>query len=54
MYMLRGATFEDAKKKAESRDKGETSRPKLDPKRSRPKKKPDAGRRFVDDTASVG
>ena len=53
MYMLRGSSFEEATKKAESRDSGEASGPSV-PKRPRAKGKPGAGRKFLDDTAGVG
>ena len=53
MYMLRGSSFEEAKRKAESRDSGEASGPSV-PKRPRTKGKPGAGHKFMDDTAGVG
>ena len=53
MYMLRGSSFEEAKRKAESRGSGEVSGPSV-PKRPRTKGKPGAGRKFMDDTAGVG
>ena len=53
MYMLRGLSFEEAKRKAESRDSGEVSGPSL-PKGPRAKGTPGAGRKFMDDTAGVG
>ena len=53
MYMLRGLSFEEAKRKAESRDSGEVSGPNV-PKRPRTRGKPGAGRKFMDDTAGVG
>jgi hypothetical protein len=53
MYMLRGLSFEEAKRKAESRDSGEGSGPNV-PKRPRTRDKPGAGRKFMDDTAGVG
>ena len=53
MYMLRGSSFEEAKKKAESRDSAEASGPSV-PKRPRAKGRPGAGRKFIDDTAGVG
>ena len=52
MYMLRGLSFEEAKRKAESRDSGEVSGPNV-PKRPRTRGKPGAGRKFIDDTAGV-
>ena len=51
--MLRGSSFEEAKKKAESRDSAEASGPSV-PRRPRAKGKPGAGRKFLDDTAGVG
>ena len=53
MYMLRGLNFEQAKRKAESRDSGEVSGPSV-PKRPRTRGKPGTGRKFMDDTAGVG
>ena len=46
-------SFEEAKRKAESRDSGEGSGPNV-PKRPRTRDKPGAGRKFMDDTAGVG